>query len=200
MTKMDVSSGALPENAMFGPEGRQIDLMALADDTMAALVPALIQSKIIKSDAKPLSYGFAMATLGPVNIRKYWDNFDKLVLFALGWGPDSQRCIADAVRMMRYSARTTRDSYCAQREFGSVLNNVKSVEEDGSFTWGDIPLGGAAFVNFNTRQLLGSTSGFSPEENHAITTSVLSFLAVKMDGASGKNAATKALGGAALRS
>lgn len=188
---MDIRS--LPISAKYGPEGHQIELADVAGEVFRNIIPSLIGSGLIEPDTPRYSFGFAMAVIDQNERIGAWNDYQKLTLFVIGWGDDTYKVIANAVRKLRFSARTGLDSYEAvgvNGPTGRVNNPVDSVELDGSFAWGDFPYGGAVFLEapivngfkpgpayyMYTRWLLGAVSGFSQQEDAALAATALQFI------------------------
>jgi hypothetical protein len=166
---LDVAS--LPGSAVFTNEAGSIDFGELLMEKLEPLIITMEACGIIK---KTENFGFAMAKPGIDLIDNPWDDPTRLVWMTIGWGPDQERYIANAVRKMRYSARTTFDSIeCDVLDFNTPVN---SVEDDGTYLWGDFPWGGAAWYGDlnNGLLLLGGVSGYTQQQDHIVAQLILS--------------------------
>lgn len=144
--KLDVAR--LPRHALFGTTD-MADLVLRA----RTAVTAMSNKDLVK---QTLSYGFAAAKFidGKDSVgespRFNWNDPYEFVWFVTGWGPDQDRYIANAVRKLRATLRTGRDTIeLREKELHGkkpFKKKVDSQEEDGSFKWGDFPWGGAAQV------------------------------------------------------
>ena len=119
-------------------------------------------------------------TFGLAISRPYWEgedadcttfrnNPETHVGFVGGWGEKRDQCIANAVRKMRplyrgTAATSTLDMLPFDEDFKDV---VKSIEDDGTFLWGDFPFGGAVWVIVNDVAYRVSVSGLHQIDDHA---------------------------------
>jgi hypothetical protein len=116
------------------------------------------------------SFGFAMAF---ANENIPWDSPEAFVSFVVGWGPEGDRYIANAVRKLRAALRERLDTLTMRLEFPEKFqDNVESQEADGSFAWGDFPWGGATFVNVGDLTLPCSVSALKEVEDDAAAKSI----------------------------
>ena len=187
---MDISS--LPISAKYGQPGREINLADVAGKVYG-LIPTMVKSGLLSTGpGGDYSFGFAMAVIDHNQRISAWDDYQKLTLFVAGFGENSEAYIANAVRKMRYSARTGKNSLTAAGSDGPtwrVQDPAEMINPDGSLPWGDFPHGGAVFLETpivngfkpgpawaNTRWLLAAVSGFTQEEDAAIAASILQFI------------------------
>ena len=99
----------------------------------------------------------------------FQDNPETHVAFVGGWGEKQDQCIANAVRKMRPLYRgpvatSTLDMRLFDEDFEDV---VKSIEDDGTFLWGDFPYGGAVWVIVGDVAYCVSVSGLHQVDDHA---------------------------------
>ncbi len=153
--------------------GHYDDVMALID-----------RDRIGSSD----SFGFAMASpqTSCSTFHESWDDPSKLVWFVGGWGPNRDRYIANAARKLRALARPMRRT-CWESTLEIRMSNpdhfqevVETQNNDGTFSWGDFPYGGAASLRLGNLWLAGACSAFSQVEDQIVTSLILGNLAKKI--------------------
>lgn len=161
MKLLDVSR--LPANALYGPDGNQIDLASI----VTRLRPAVYEMGRRELIKPVKSFGFAMAhPLGTENVD--WKNPYEFIWFVAGWGKDGERYIANAVRKLRATLRTGKATLVLREEGGKAFKKrVKSAEPDGSFKWGDFPWGGAVLTGVGGIVLPSAVSCLLEVEDHA---------------------------------
>ena len=135
------------------------------------------------------SFGFALAQVlvddFDTDDEDFWDKPEEFVFFVGGWGPHRNKYIANAVRkqrpLLRYGqfddeplARSSWELCLYEPEF--FRDEVKSVNDDGTFPWGDFPKGGAIVSPFDGFWLLAATSCFTQIEDHGFSELVVSGL------------------------
>lgn len=179
---LDVS--VLPTvQAYISPGGNGLDVVAFLEEQVRPVISLLMTNGQIRDVD---SFGFAMAMplhrsmvtdMPAVLSFGGWDDPEELTWLTWGWGPNRDRYVANAVRKMRYSARTLDDSIVTQEDPGSIDTPVDSAAEDGSFPWGDFPWGGAAYVDVEEMAFLGASSALTQREDHHVTVLILSLLA-----------------------
>jgi hypothetical protein len=116
------------------------------------------------------SFGFAMANADKASS---WDDPYAFVDFVVGWGPQADRYIANAVRKLRAALRTTLDTlFIRINNPDNFRDVVESQEADGSFAWGDFPCGGATFVRVGDLFLPCAVSALKEVEDDAAAKSI----------------------------
>lgn len=172
----------LPQTQRVGSESSTVNLAAMVH-LLRPTIEEFARLHVIK---RSLSFGFAMAP--PGRAWQHWHTWNdpyQLTWFGTGWGHDRDRYVANAIRKMRAAQRVQADSLTIRDSpegtpFGRFSDPVQSVEEDGSFAWGDFPHGGAVFVNFGDYQLLGAVSALAPEEDHAVAAMILNVIGLQL--------------------
>lgn len=169
--KLDVRR--LPRKAFF--MGADLEMIPWK---MESVVPALANRGLVKANE---SFGFAMAHQGLVG-SKVWDSPYDFTMMVWGWGTDGDRYIANAVRKLRALLRTGADTLelRATGRSDAFQDIVESVEEDGSFTWGDYPWGGAVAVNVGGIELRGAVSCLKEVEDDAVAKLILGLIGAEM--------------------
>ncbi|HRQ86611.1 MAG TPA: hypothetical protein PLY16_00705 [Candidatus Saccharibacteria bacterium] len=95
-------------------------------------------------------------------------------------GGDWRQLLADAIRIMRLTARLGVDSINLRLPMGDALDSLERQRVGDHYRWGNIQEAGAVWraPDWAGRpSLLGVTCGFEPHENHAITEVMLSLVA-----------------------
>lgn len=188
LTTLDVVK--LPTRLQVG----SIDLGSAVDSLLRDSVWVWTDSGLIHPTQKGIGVAFASPELASVDSDIDYSAASSdptnLVGLVYSTGPtrlDRNRSVADAVRMMRAAARTTIDTLEMQHTIETnpfmaerFQGVVESVEPDGTFAWGEISEGGAAFVRFRDLLYLASVSGFRPEENHWLALMIGGFLAAEI--------------------
>jgi hypothetical protein len=160
--KLDVSS--LPTEGLYSQAGGEIDLAEI----VLGLRPTIDEWMRTQLVEQTDSFGFAIANPA-VDTHDEWDNPGRFVWFVVGWGPASDRYIANAVRKLRPALRWGEDTLDMRiNRPHAFINIVKEQEEDGSFEWGDFPKGGATFVRVGGLILPCSVSCFKEVEDDAV--------------------------------
>ena len=146
---------------------------------------ALAANNVIKSNA---SFGFVM--LPPLwdgqedFFVDEWDDPYAFTWFAGGWGSDSNRYVANAVRKIRPLLRINDEVSTLSMVLGSGPTEfedvVEQVNDNGDFEWGDFPYGGASVVRYGPLELVGACSGFKQVEDHLVTELILGHLAKRI--------------------
>ncbi len=166
-----------------GPRNRvTLDFEELFNEKLRPVITSMMPSSLIRDTA---SLGFALAHSRHVLRNSVWvsDEPEMLVKMTAGWGPEKNRYIANAVRKLRFSARTHHDSIDALQFPDLIDTPVDSVDERGDFPWGDFPYGGAVWVTPfipGELQMLGAVSGLSQEEDHMVATLILQIFALEI--------------------
>lgn len=195
--QMDIRT--LPTTDQYGPPGYEVDLAEAAGKAFR-LIPAMHQLGIISTN--PESLGFAMAVTDHDLRKDVADDYQGLVSFVAGWGPDAEQYIANAVRKLRFSARTGLESSDAAFERHLVDHPVSPTSAEGTFEWGDFPYGGAVFsrtkvvggrggkhgLHVMNRWLLAAVSGLTQEEDAAVAAIALRFIELRMFDADARSA------------
>ena len=180
---LDVSK--LPfERVYTCADGSEINLREHLE-AHADAVEALAARSLVR-DNETGSFGFAMAAPGTrwKHILVNWDQPEKFVWFAGGWGPQRDYYVANAVRKMRALLRiASRLQACEDEDFstlrvrlmnpGAFENVVEGKNPDGTFPWGDFPWGGAVLQHMGSLKLMGGTSSLSQFEDDFMTKLVL---------------------------
>lgn len=189
MTDRVLDVGILPFEQIYTcVDGSKIDMSEFLERHYEA-IQALASTGLIKSNE---SFGFAMAAprfgrLGQDDMAppSYWDEPEKFVWFVGGWGPESERYIANAVRKLRALKRYFDESSFLGTEVNSSLDMrfitwEKSFQDevpstvDGVFPWGDFPYGGAVRLRVGDVMTLdGAVSALSEIEDESIARLIL---------------------------
>jgi hypothetical protein len=115
------------------------------------------------------NFGFAMAApqFGANHLDVMWDNPERLIWYVGGWGPKRKQYIANAGRKLRPMFREEVDSTLDLRLIhpDRFEDKVKSIEDDGTFLWGDFPWGGAVMLQMGQLILCGAVSGLKEIED-----------------------------------
>ncbi|PLS80849.1 hypothetical protein CYG49_03730 [Candidatus Saccharibacteria bacterium] len=166
----------------IGPFGQRISMSGIVETLQYTLVTNMAAQGQIHYNG---SFGFAMADPGlhsEYDTRKVWDDPYKLTWFVAGWGPERERYCANAVRKLRPAARNGIDTL--DLVTGNYLPFQGVVEsqpnQDGLYPWGDFPWGGATFVGFDDKLLLGAVSGLRQEEDHALAGVILNLVGLQL--------------------
>jgi hypothetical protein len=119
-----------------------VDLTAMVGDFIRPAATNWAERGLIRQHH---SFGYAVAWADPRHHD--WNHPQTYIWFVGGWGHESERYIANAVRKLRAALRTGKDTlYMRVIDEGADFEHVvESVEPDGTFVWGDYPYGGAAF-------------------------------------------------------
>lgn len=192
LTTLDV--GRFPEECLYGPAGRQIDLAEVVLEKQFEFGRMIRAGRIsVRVDnLADFSFGFAMANphLSRQELYAAWDDPYTFVWFVAGWGPDRDRYIANAVRKMRGKFfNEGQDTLPLRRWLDANPSGpnpfpepvVQSANDDGSFPWGTFPWGGAVTRRYLGVDLDGADSTFAQEEDHGTTGSLLEELGMAMD-------------------
>lgn len=183
---LDVS--AMPSDQVFiCNNGTEIDMRMFLGSHRGAF-QELANSGLIDPSR---SFGFAMAEPGSGKKYSswYWDDPETFVWFVGGWGPDRDRCIANAIRKMRPEMRQNLQS--DPRKWVSTLDmrfndpecfreEVRSVNPNGSFSWGDFAWGGAVTIVWRELVLSGAVSGLTEFEDDSTAELILKGLGQKI--------------------
>jgi hypothetical protein len=161
LSTLDV--GKLPQHAHYGTDTRETDL-AYEVTRMRTTIGLWEQIKLVKPN-KSFSLGFAAARPKLNPVRPEWDDPYDFVWFVAGWGPDGDRYIANAVRKLRPSLRTGRDTLDLRLAKSDQFEDVVESAVDGKFPWGDFPYGGATIVRTGNIILPCAVSGFHEVED-----------------------------------
>lgn len=176
---LDVST--MPFERVYTCEdGSKIDLREFLDLHYDA-VQALAGSGLVKAKE---SFGFAMLAPiwedDPFPEDDFWDKPEEFTWFVGGWGPDRDKYIANAVRKLRPLVRVgmtdegVDSTLCMRFENPSLFQDpVDSVNDDGTFPWGDFPWGGAAAVIMGPLTVAGAVSTFSEIEDDMVARLIL---------------------------
>lgn len=168
---------------IVGPEGLRVSLSEIVETLRYTLVDYLDAQGKIRYNG---SFGFAMAdpALGlTYDLAGTWDDPREMTLFVAGWGPERERYCANAVRKLRAAARNGVDTLDLvtgnyEEPFCDIVESPAN--EDGTYPWGDFPYGGAVFVGFNDKLLLGAVSGLRQEEDHALAGVILHLIGLQL--------------------
>lgn len=138
------------------------DVVPLMWKMLYASVPDWQAAGVVKRND---SFGFVAAKpRAMVDWAEAWDDFDELIWFGIGWGPEAQRYMRNAARKIRASARIGRPTlYLVENKFKLWANPIDGDCEDYH---SDFPWGGAAAVR--KRQLTG-TSALTQEQDDAVS-------------------------------
>lgn len=145
-------------------------------------ITALVSAGLVTLEAGSLGFAFAAPVWehndGPESL---WDEPDEFVWFVNGWGDDKITLIANAVRKLRPLLRESvlTDTTLEMKELYSLhfKDVVGSVEEDGTYVWGDFPWGGAVVVQVCELIMYCAVSGATQVQDHAIAHLVSTLLA-----------------------
>lgn len=168
----------LPRERLYGDAqlGTQRNLASVVYSLRTTIDEMMERGLIAKKD----SFGFAMA-VPAVTYKSSWDNPERLIWFVVGWGPDGDRYIANAVRKIRAAAREGWNTQ-ALRLNGSYRfqDEIESQDENGNFPWGDFPFDGAVYVDSLAGRLLGAVSAFPKEQDPIVASLILGFIGLEM--------------------
>lgn len=160
--KLDVSR--LPTEALYGPDGAQVNLATVVTGLRAATYE-LGRHELVKPVK---SFGFAAAHAGDPKALD-WNDPYSFAWFVAGWGPDRDRYIANAMRKLRATLRARRSTLELRERGGKAFKKrVRSQEKDGSFKWGDFPWGGAVLTNVGGIIIPTAVSTYLEVEDHAV--------------------------------
>lgn len=175
MTTLNI--GSLPAELVWNPRTRgAVSLELVAGKVKSSIFTMMESGAIAQRD----SFGFALAT-PDIKLADVWDDPEKLIAMVAFWGPEGPRFAANACRKIRAAARENMDTETIRRDHPYLfLDSVASVEEDGTFTWGDFPYDGAAFTEVQGRRLLGAVSAFPKEEDPIIARLFTGFIGLAM--------------------
>jgi hypothetical protein len=157
----DLNLNWLHRAAMYGTD----DLAALVMEMGTTITDWARLGIITPSD----SFGFAAAhprseLVIPASDGR-WNNPYKFVWFVVGWGPDGDRYIANAVRKLRPLLRTSKDTLELRLDTSLNFRNVVQSVVDGKFPWGDFPHGGGTLVRTGSIIIPCAADGFPEVEN-----------------------------------
>lgn len=114
------------------------------------------------------SFGFAMTDpyLTYAELKEVWDDPYRLAWLVGGWGSYADKCIANAVRKLRVSARTGKDSFTVGKYMRHLIDNpVGVIDADGRFEWGDFAFGGSAPLHIGFTRPFVAASAFKQDED-----------------------------------
>jgi len=170
-TLLDVSS--LPRQLVWSPDTTaQVNLGGTVH-SLRNTIDEMMRAGVIDTRE---SFGFALAT-PDIDLTEVWDDPTKLIGLVVGWGPDADRYIANACRKIRPAAREGMDSeFLRMARKEQFCDVVESVEDDGSFAWGDFPYDGAAYTGVQGRVLLGAVSAFPKEQDPIVARLITGFI------------------------
>jgi hypothetical protein len=170
---LDVSR--LPREALVGEGSTQINLASVLLG-LRVQMEDMARCDLIKAN---MSFGFAAAKPVPKSISALhdwtsykwnWDDPYDFTWFVAGWGPESSRYIANAVRKLRAALRKHMDTLQLRMEYPDAFQDVVgSVDDDGNFVWGDYPYGGAVFVPGGDMVYPCSCSALLEVQDHAMS-------------------------------
>ena len=174
---LDVSQ--LPRNAVFrGADNAELDLCQHALEMRGVIEELMGQGSIKRSP----NFGFAMA--GPASVevlQLQWDKPYESTQLVVGWGDEAARYIANAVRKLRPMLRVGRDTLWMRTEASTQFrDSVDSVQDDGTFQWGDFPWGGGTLVGCGDLVLPVAVSGFSETEDDFVAKFIAGYLGTAM--------------------
>jgi hypothetical protein len=170
----------LPRTALYGPEGGEVDL---ASDVrgMRYTVQGWVRREVVRRTG---SFGFAAAYPGSDPLisaaQGVWNNPYRFVWFVVGWGPDGDHYIANAVRMLRPTLRTGRDTLALRLSSPDQFWNTVAPEVEGMHPWGDLPQGGATVVRVGNTIIPCAVSGFREVENDFVSRSIGAYIGATM--------------------
>jgi hypothetical protein len=173
--KLNVSS--LPREALYGPEGSQVDLASIVTG-LRPIIDHMATDHIVKEHA---SFGFALAHYH----FTHWDDPQQFTWLVVGWGSDGDRYIANALCKLRATLRehcdtlSIRQQYPSLRHFRDVIETQKR-DEDGLFAWGDFPWGGATLVHSGDFILPCAVSCLKEVEDDAVAKMIGGFIGAAM--------------------
>ena len=165
---MNLDVSRLPQEAFVGEGSARMRLESIPA-RLSGVVDDMARAGLIKAN---MSFGCAFAKpaeeLSWVGYED-WNDPYSFVWFVAGWGPDRDRYIANAVRKLRASLREDKDTLTLRIKCpGAFVDVVNSVDEDGSFPWGDFPWGGATFVHVGDIVIPTAVSCLREVEDDAI--------------------------------
>jgi hypothetical protein len=170
----------LPRMAPYGPEEREVDLASRAL-RMLTTTQEWARLKVVR---RSRSFGFAAAHPGTDPLisaaQTVWNNPYQFVWFVTSWGPEGDRHIANAVRMLRPTLRTGKDTLALRQSSPGQFWNVVESEAKGMYPWGDFPYGGATTVRVGNIVLPCAMSGFREVENDLVAKSVGGYIGATM--------------------
>lgn len=147
------------------------------------IVPAITALAAARAISQS-DFGFAFGTPQKVedfDLDEHWDDPMKYVWCVDGWGLKSNKYIANAVRKMRpllrLNAVSTQEVCEGYPE--AFVDVVDSIQDDGTFAWGDFPKGGAVRTIMGGMIFVCGVSGFSPDEDHAVALLLANALGVR---------------------
>ena len=182
---LDVS--ALPfEQTFIREDNTPIDMREFLDQYYD-VAQLFIATGLVKPHE---SFGFAMEAPRLIKDgfgRVEWNDPEKFVWFVGGWGPDRDRFIANAVRKMRPLLRSFLDKTWDGPAFMAApstlairmeipdyfCSKVRSRNQDGTFSWGDFPYGGAVSVPMGRYLFNGAVSCMTEIEDDLIARLIL---------------------------
>lgn len=142
-------------------DGKSTDLATVA----SSLRPTINQwaaDGLIKAND---SFGFAAAHIDSKSGWS-WDHPEQFIWFVIGWGPEGDRYIANAVRKLRPTLRINRDTLMLRVESPRLFREtVDSTSADGSYPWGDFPWGGGTLVPVGPLVIPCAVSGLRERED-----------------------------------
>lgn len=95
------------------------------------------------------SFGCAITQVNLSDRQIRWNDPSTYILCVVSWGDDGDRYVLNAVRKLRATMRTGRDTLdLRMNEPGRFQDVVGSQEPNGDCLWGDYPWGGAVFDTF----------------------------------------------------
>lgn len=175
MTALDVHS--LPHNIIWNTN---TDAAVALQPVVKGLSPAITRLMEAGVIATRESFGFALKNPDSDGTL-VWDDPQKLIGLVVYWGPEGPRYAANACRKIRAAAREGQDTELLRRfrveQFREI---VESVEDDGTFTWGDFPYDGATYTEVQGRTLLGAVSAFPKEQDPVVARLITGFLGLAM--------------------
>jgi hypothetical protein len=162
--------------APYGPREEEVDLATLVEGMRPTLDYWAQLSLIKRSD----SFGFAAAYPGAAPTisaaQAAWDYPYKFVWFVVGWGPRGNTYIANAVRMLRPSLRTGKDTLALRQVKGSPFWNAVRPMIGDIHPWGDYPRGGATIVRTGNIIVPCAVDGFREVENDFVAKTIGSLI------------------------
>jgi hypothetical protein len=156
--------GELPETVVLGLPTEGDDL---AEHVRMLCLDVLEVVESVKS------FGCVFAKPEP-NIDDFWDNPYASTWFAVGWGPCSDQCIANAARKLRATLRTGFDSFqLVEYDPDKFQEPVAARDQNGDFLWGDFADSGARKVVTDDVTLWCAIDGISGRpQSHAVAGAV----------------------------
>ena len=122
----------------------------------------------------PEDFGYGFVFGRPMSVEDFdlghhWNYPTEFVWCVGGYGIQAPEYIANATRKMRALLRLdTQSTLEVQQNYPDAFSDVvDSVQDDGTFAWGDFPWGGAVRITMGGMIFTCGVSGFTQRQDHA---------------------------------